>query len=129
MKIMVAYDGSDTAQRALTVAQKRTKLLNAKLHIFSACGNGNSETSKESRLESFLKDAEMMCKACGISCCIEASRGKQSAAQSILDYARTNDIDEIVIGLRKRSQLGKMLFGSTARQVILDAQCPVLTVK
>ncbi len=129
MKIMVAYDGSETAQRALTAAQKRTKLLSAELHIFYACGNANGDSTKDSRMESLLKDAEMMCNACGISCRIEAGRSKESSAQSILDYARTNNIDEIVIGLRKRSQLGKMLFGSTARQVILDAHCPVLTVK
>jgi nucleotide-binding universal stress UspA family protein len=129
MKIMVAYDGSDAAQRALTAAQKRTKLLTAELHIFYSCGNANGDSNKDSRIESLLKDAEMMCAACGISCRIEACRGKESCAQSILDYARTNHIDEIVIGLRKRSQLGKMLFGSTARQVILDAHCPVLTVK
>jgi nucleotide-binding universal stress UspA family protein len=31
--------------------------------------------------------------------------------------------------LRKRSQLGKLLFGSTARQILLEASCPVLIVK
>lgn len=129
MKIMVAYDGSEMSRRALTVAQKRTKLLAAVLHIFFANGDGSDATSKDARLESFLKDAEMMCKACGIECCIESSRSKLSPAESIVEYARANQIDEIVIGLRKRSQLGKMLFGSTSRQVILDADCPVLTVK
>ena len=129
MKIMVAYDGSETAQRALSVAQKRAKLLGAELHIYSAVENGNDENDADNRVEAYLKDAEMMCRACGITCRIEASGSKQSAGRNIVDYAQANDIDEIVIGLRRRSQLGKMLFGSTSRQVILDAHCPVLTVK
>jgi nucleotide-binding universal stress UspA family protein len=128
MKLMVAYDGSEMAQRALTVAQKRAKALQAELHIFTS-GNGNLENTKNTRLKLGLKDVEMLCQACNIDCRIEMTAGTASAGEEIIKYAGQNLIDEIVIGLRKRSQLGKMLFGSTSRQVILEAPCPVLTVK
>ncbi len=128
MKLMVAYDGSDMAQRALTVAQKRAKALKAELHVFCS-GNGNLESARMNRLKSSLKDVEMLCQACKIECSVEMTPGAASAAEEIIKYADQNAIDEIIIGLRKRSQLGKMLFGSTSRQVILDAPCPVLTVK
>lgn len=131
MKIMVGYDGSELSQRALVVAQKRAKAMDAELHVFTASGNGNSsgDKVKNTRLQTGLKDAGIMCTACGIECQMEMSDYGLSAAEDIVRYAVENDIDEIVIGLRKRSHIGKLLFGSTSRQVILEAPCPVLTVK
>lgn len=131
MKIMVGYDGSELSKRALVVAQKRAKAMDAELYVFTAAGNGNGngDTVKQTRLNTGLKDAEMMCTACGIDCRIELSDQKLPAAADIVRFAIENDIDEIVIGLRKRSHIGKLLFGSTSRQVILEAPCPVLTVK
>lgn len=129
MNIMVAFDGSELSQKALAEAQKRAKALKAELHVFTAAGNGNGDKIKQTQMNTGLKDAEMMCRACGIDCKIEMSDEKLSAAQAIVKYAAENHIDEIVIGLRKRSHIGKLLFGSTSREVILEAPCPVLTVK
>lgn len=129
MKIMVGYDGSEIAHRALVVAQKRAKALNAELIIFASGATGDSESPKGATLHGRLKDAQVLCDACNITCHLEISDQKMSVADDIIRYAAENKVDEIVIGLRRRSQLGKMLFGSTSRQVILDAPCPVLAVK
>ncbi|MFW6334570.1 MAG: universal stress protein [Desulfosalsimonas sp.] len=49
--------------------------------------------------------------------------------EDLVAYATEQQVDEIVIGIRKRSKMGKLLFGSTAQFLILNAPCPVLTVK
>ena len=43
--------------------------------------------------------------------------------------ANENGIDEVIIGVHRRSKVGKLVFGSTAQYVILNAPCPVVAVK
>jgi nucleotide-binding universal stress UspA family protein len=53
----------------------------------------------------------------------------QSPADEILATASEVSADMIVIGLRRRSPVGKLFLGSSSQQVILDAECPVVAVK
>ncbi len=50
-------------------------------------------------------------------------------ASEILDHARENDIGLLAIGTHGLSGLERMLVGSTAEQVIREAECPVFVVK
>ena len=50
------------------------------------------------------------------------------AAQSILDCARQNKADVIVVGTHGRGGLGKMLMGSVAERVFRQSRVPVMTV-
>jgi nucleotide-binding universal stress UspA family protein len=50
-------------------------------------------------------------------------------AEEILRVADEVAADLIVIGLRRRSLVGKLFLGSTSQQIIIDAECPVVTVK
>ena len=51
------------------------------------------------------------------------------ASEEILTVAREHQAELVVIGLRRRSPVGKLLMGSTAQRVLFDAHCPVLAVK
>jgi nucleotide-binding universal stress UspA family protein len=50
-------------------------------------------------------------------------------AEELISAAETHQAAFIVIGLRRRSPVGKLLLGSNAQRVLLDAACPVLAVK
>jgi nucleotide-binding universal stress UspA family protein len=56
------------------------------------------------------------------------ARGKDPA-EDLVDVAEQEQAALVVIGLRRRSPVGKLLMGSTAQKVLLEAACPVLAVK
>ena len=55
-------------------------------------------------------------------------RGNEPS-EEIVEVAEEVGAELIVIGMRRRSAVGKFLMGSTAQRILLDAHCPVLAVK
>ena len=55
-------------------------------------------------------------------------RGSEPA-EGLIDVATETEADLIVIGLRRRSPVGKLILGSNAQRILLDAPCAVLAVK
>lgn len=51
------------------------------------------------------------------------------AAEEIIDLAEDINPSLVIVGLRKRSAVGKLLLGSTAQRILLGVECPVLAVK
>ncbi|SOD98999.1 universal stress protein [Blastococcus haudaquaticus] len=50
-------------------------------------------------------------------------------ADTVVRVAQETDASVIVIGLRHRSPVGKLIMGSTAQRILLEADRPVLAVK
>ena len=79
----------------------------------------------ESRLENLRKTFmvdDIVCEA-------HTSVSYESPGEDLVRFAKDNDIDEIIVGVKRRSKVGKLVFGSTVQYVILKAPCPVLAVK
>ncbi len=51
------------------------------------------------------------------------------AVESLLQFADESQADLLVIGLRRRTPVGKLILGAQAQRILLDAACPVLAVK
>ena len=76
-----------------------------------------------------LESAQATFQADNISCETKVMFGGRDAGEKLVESAKEKDAAEIIIGIQKRSKVGKFLFGSTAQHVILEAHCPVVTVK
>lgn len=76
-----------------------------------------------------LSELEQHLQASGVEHRIQAATESLDPADEVLRAAETAQADFIVIGLRRRSPVGKLLLGSNAQRVLLDAACPVLAVK
>jgi nucleotide-binding universal stress UspA family protein len=60
---------------------------------------------------------------------IEQQERGHEAPDELLEAAAAHGAKLVVIGIRRRSPVGKLLLGSTAQRIILEAPCPVLAVK
>lgn len=71
-----------------------------------------------------VDDVERRLETAGVETTREVMVGQP--AEGILQVAAENDIDAIVLGTRKRSPVGKAVFGSVTQSVILEADRPVI---
>ena len=130
MKIMVGYDQSNVAKEALELAKKHAKAFDAKVYVVRSLAQ-----SREMKLEDIqnaeqeLENIRRSFRDEGIACKTEAIVSSISPGEDLVQFAQENEIDEMVIGVRRRSKVGKLLFGSNAQYIILMAQCPVVAVK
>lgn len=130
MKIMLCYDGSTDNSAVLAKGKERARESSGQLHLVSVLvGDDVGQLDALEPAKKELEEAKSAFQADGFTCETKVIFGGSAAGESIVDYATEKGIDEIIIGIQKKSKVGKFLFGSTAQHVILEAPCPVLTVK
>jgi nucleotide-binding universal stress UspA family protein len=130
MRILVGYDGSNAAKDALSVAKKFAGVFGANVDVVTSMAKA-SEGEQEIVLqaERELQYAESIFQKEKIDCDTHLLIRGFSAGEDIVKFAKDNDIDLIVVGVKRRSKVGKILLGSTAQYVIIKSPCPVLSVK
>ena len=65
----------------------------------------------------------------GVEVTIQQAVSSGDVAGELLKAAAAEDVILIVLGLRRRSPVGKLILGSTAQRVLLESPVPVLAVK
>ncbi len=130
MKFLVGYDGSNAAENALKEAQKHANVFKADVHILTSLEQSSTLDKAEiEKAEGELEYLRTPFNIDDIPCETHVSVNYLSSGEDLIQFTKGNSIDEIFIGIRKRSAVGKLVFGSTAQYVILNAPCPVVTVK
>ena len=130
MKILVGFDGSNTSKEALDLACTYAKAFSADIEIATSMEEGNAEDVQQIRLaEKELEWAESHVRTQGISVKSHLLIRGMTPGEDLVKFATDNTVDAFFIGVRRRSKVGKLLFGSNAQYIILKAPCPVMTVK
>ena len=120
MKIVVGYiptpEGQAALRHATDLARKEEALL---IVVNSSRGEAPADPRIVSEEELVSADEHLL---------LQPVRGR-SAADEVLGAAQEHRADLIVIGLRRRTPVGKLLLGSNSQRILLEAECPVLAVK
>ena len=131
MKILVAYVGGlDVDKAVLEVARKHAKAFNATLYVASSMERvSEKERPDLDRIEKQLDYVKETMKTEGIACETHVLVRGLTPGEDIVDFAKDHKMDEIIIGIEKKSKVGKLFFGSNAQYIILESPCPVVSVK
>lgn len=134
--VLVPVNGTEVSETAIPHALELAEKHDAVVHALCAYnregGYGSLSIESAQRQEADLQNrAEEIATAVGDRADdegIEAVTAVSSGdpADSILDYIDDEEIDIVVIGARKRSPTGKLLFGSVTQTVLLHANIPVV---
>jgi nucleotide-binding universal stress UspA family protein len=130
MKILVGYDGSSSAKEALKLARKHALAFKASVDIVTSMEKGTEQQQQAiEEAEQGLEWAKTLFSDKNLECRTHLLIRGLAPGEDLLEFAKENRVDEIIVGVKRRSKVGKLLMGSTAQFVILQAACPVVTVK
>ena len=130
MKILVAYSGTKEADAALEVARTHAKIFNAQMVVVSSSEGGKGEKLEDiNKIKNDLERIRKELSNDGIECEVEQLARGLAPGEDIVLYADENEIDQIYVGIRKKSRTSKLILGSTAQFIILKSKCPVTSVK
>lgn len=129
MKVLVGFIKTPEGEAALEAAIGEARLRGATLVVVhSLVGGGRDEDQLPAYTDALRRVADRLT-AEGIDHEIRELVRGNAPADDLVGFARDEGIDLIVIGLRRRSPVGKLVLGSNAQDVLLGADCPVLAVK
>ena len=130
MKILVGYDGTNVAKEALNIAKQHALAFGAKVDVITSMEKGTeAQREKIEQAERGLEWAKSLFTDSDIDCATHLLIRGVPPGEDLVQFAEEQNADEIVIGVKRRSKVGKLLMGSTAQYVILKAGCPVMSVK
>jgi len=128
MTILVAYvprpEGHAALDKGIELAKERKELL----FVVNATPGGGSEDPSRADAQD-VERVEQLLSVSGVQYEFKQFVRGKNAVEELDDLVATNQVSFLVIGLRKRSAVGKLIMGSMAQEILMTIPCPILAVK
>ena len=128
MTILVAYVPRPEGQAALNKGIELAKSQNETLLVVNTSPGGSKENTSFADVQDYERVEAILAKS-GLDTEFKQFVRGRTAVEEIDELVETRRISMLVIGLRKRSAVGKLILGSVAQELLLTVSCPVLAVK
>ena len=128
--VVVGYVAKPEGEAALARAIEEAKLRGSKLVVVNSHRGGQEFDGEAAlRAEEQMDAVRARLDEAGVAYDLRQLVRGFEPAEDLISIAEASSADLIVIGLRRRSPVGKLILGSNAQRILLDAHCPVLAVK
>lgn len=128
MTILVAYvprpEGQTALDKGIEIAQRR----NERLVVVNASRGGSKEDASKADAQDGERVEQMLIDT-GLDAEFKQFVRGNNAVEEIEAMVESLQPSVLIIGLRKRSPVGKLIMGSVAQDILLSVSCPVLVVK
>jgi nucleotide-binding universal stress UspA family protein len=128
MTVLVGDVPTPEGEAAFTAALQEAARRTERLVVLNSPRSG-APVSADVAPDSVVQEMTARAQADGVDLDLRQAPHSVEIADEVLRVAQETDASVIVIGLRKRSPVGKLLMGSSAQRILLDADRPVLAVK
>ena len=126
--VVVGYVPKPEGDAAVRAAVAEARLRGAGLVVVSS-QRGGEDPDAAGTAERDLGAVRELLEQSGVAYEVRQLGQGLEPAEDLLSIAESTHAELIVIGLRRRSPVGKLILGSNAQRILLDAHCPVLAVK
>ncbi|MEJ7794853.1 MAG: universal stress protein [Nocardioides sp.] len=128
--VVVGFVPKPEGEAALKSAIAEAKLRGAKVVVVNSHRGGSEfDNDASSKADTEMERIRERLTEAGIEHEVRQLVRGFEPAEDLISIAEAVDAELIVIGLRRRSPVGKLILGSNAQRILLDAKCPVLAVK
>jgi len=128
--VVVGYVPKPEGEAALSRAIEEAKLRGTELVVVNSHRGGQEFDGEAARkAESDMEAVRARLDEAGVAYDLRQLVRGFEPAEDLISIAEASSAELIVIGLRRRSPVGKLILGSNAQRILLDAHCPVLAVK
>ncbi|MFU8874255.1 universal stress protein [Micromonospora sp. SL4-19] len=128
MTVLVAYIPTAEGDAAFTAAVEEAGRRKERLVVLNTPRAGapvSTAVASEAQVETLVQQAA----AAGVEIEVRQDAHAGEIAEEVVRVADEVDASVIVIGVRRRSPVGKLFLGSAAQSILLEADRPVLAVK
>ena len=127
--VVVGWIRTPEGQAAIEAAVEETRRRNGRLVVVHSSRGGDEDAATVVRTRDALAELEQRLGSDGLEVTVRDYVRGNEPAEDVIEEAEKQNAALIVIGLRRRSPVGKLLMGSNAQDILLRADCPVLAVK
>ena len=128
MTILVAYVPRSEGQAALDKGIEIAKRRKEHLVVVNASPGGKKEDPSFADVQDFERVQQVLVNT-GLNAEFKQYVRGKNAVEEIQAMVESLPVSVLIIGLRKRSPVGKLIMGSVAQELLLSVSCPVLAVK
>jgi len=128
--IVVGFVPTKEGRAALARSVEEARTRRSKLVVINSNRGGREFDDESSKVaEAELQRVQDELSSDGLELEVRQLVRGNEPAEDLISVANETDADLIVIGLRRRTPVGKLILGSNAQRILLDAPCAVLAVK